>query len=321
MDILDEAKKVFDIEIAAIETMRDSIGSEYIKILDCINKCEGKLIITGMGKPGHVATKLAATFSSLGTPSFYLHPGEAMHGDLGMIDCRDVVLVISYSGESDEIISIIPAIKLIGAKIIGVTANSQSFLAKMADLVQIMPQFDEACHLKLAPTSSTTVEIVYGDSLAVVSSMLKNFGKKDFGRLHPAGALGKKLIYKVSDIMTKGEGVPCVCEKATLVEAIEELTRGRLSIVSIVDGDGRLKGIITDADFRRIVKDRADIYAIHANGVMNINPYVFHEDELAVKALAYMKEKSCNVLPIVNNDNFLVGTLHMQQILQSGIVI
>lgn len=321
MDVIEEARRVFDIEIAALQLMRDSLGEEYIEILNCINNCEGKLVITGMGKPGHVATKLAATFSSLGTPSFFLHPGEAMHGDLGMIDSKDIVFIISYSGESDEVIAIIPTIKQIGATIIGLTSNSNSYLAKMSDFVQIMPQFEEACHLKLAPTSSTTVEIVYGDSLAVTASLKKGFDEKDFGRLHPAGALGKKLIYRVSDVMTRGNLIPKVLVDATLANAVDELSRGRLSIVSIVDNDNHLLGIITDADFRRIIKKQVDIYSIKVADVMNRTPYTFNIDRMAVEALVYMREKQCNVLPIVDEHNVLVGTLHMQQIVQSGIVL
>ena len=192
MDILEDARRVFEIEIKALQVTRDRLDDTFIEIINLIVKCEGKVIITGMGKPGHIATKLAATFASLGTSSFCLHPAEAMHGDLGMISEKDIVIVMSYSGESDEIISILPNIKLIGAKIIALTGNAQSTLAKAADIAQILPKFDEACHLGLAPTSSTTVELVYGDALAVVASEIYGFKEADFGKYHPAGALGKK---------------------------------------------------------------------------------------------------------------------------------
>ena len=274
-----------------------------------------------MGKPGHVAAKIAATFSSLGTPAFYLHPAEAMHGDLGMVSANDIVIAISYSGESDEVISILPGIKFIGAKIIAITKNVNSTLAQYADVVQELPSFEEACNLGLAPTSSTTVELCYGDALAIAISRRYGFGEQDFGRLHPAGALGKKLLYKVSDIMSVGDDVPKVRDDAMLEEAIEELTRGRLSIVSIVDESDRLKGILTDADLRRLIKAHADIYSILIRDVMNLTPFVFHADDLAVEALDYMRKKSCNVLPIIDSEMKLIGTIHMQQIVRAGIVI
>ena len=188
MDFLEEGKNVFDIEIEALRKTRDSLGDTYLRILDLITNCSGKVIVTGMGKPGHVAAKIAATFASLGTPSFRLHPAEAMHGDLGMVSSNDVVIVISFSGESDEIIRILPNIKMIGAKIIGITGNPTSTLAKAADLVQILPKFDEACHLGLAPTSSTTAALVYGDSLAVVASSIYGFNDKNYALFHPAGS-------------------------------------------------------------------------------------------------------------------------------------
>ena len=214
-----------------------------------------------------------------------------------------------------------PGIKFIGAKIIAITKNVNSTLAQYADVVQELPSFEEACNLGLAPTSSTTVELCYGDALAIAISRRYGFGKQDFGRLHPAGALGKKLLYKVSDIMSVGDDVPKVRDDAMLEEAIEELTRGRLSIVSIVDECDRLKGILTDADLRRLIKAHADIYSILIRDVMNLTPFVFHADDLAVEALDYMRKKSCNVLPIIDSEMKLIGTIHMQQIVRAGIVI
>lgn len=318
---IEMGRKVFDTEIKALVQMRNHLDSTFEEIVCLISDCDGKVILTGMGKPGHVAAKIAATFSSLGTPAFYLHPAEAMHGDLGMVSANDIVIAISYSGESDEVISILPGIKFIGTKIVAITKNANSTLAQYADVVQELPSFEEACNLGLAPTSSTTVELCYGDALAVVISRRYGFGEQDFGRLHPAGALGKKLLYKVSDIMSVGDDVPKVRDDAMLEEAIEELTRGRLSIVSIVDESDRLKGILTDADLRRLIKAHADIYSILIRDVMNLTPFVFHADDLAVEALDYMRKKSCNVLPIIDSEMKLIGTIHMQQIVRAGIVI
>ena len=318
---IEMGRKVFNTEIEALVQMRNHLDSTFEEIVSLISDCDGKIILTGMGKPGHVAAKIAATFSSLGTPAFYLHPAEAMHGDLGMVSANDIVIAISYSGESDEVISILPGIKFIGAKIIAITKNVNSTLAQYADVVQELPSFEEACNLGLAPTSSTTVELCYGDALAIAISRRYGFGEQDFGRLHPAGALGKKLLYKVSDIMSVGDDVPKVRDDAMLEEAIEELTRGRLSIVSIVDESDRLKGILTDADLRRLIKAHADIYSILIRDVMNLTPFVFHADDLAVEALDYMRKKSCNVLPIIDSEMKLIGTIHMQQIVRAGIVI
>ena len=194
MNKLHEAKRVFDIEIDALSKTRDALDDTFIEILDLITNCNGKVIVTGMGKPGHVGTKIAATFASLGTPSFYLHPAEAMHGDLGMISENDIVIAISYSGESDEIVRILPNIKMIGATLVGITGNPESTLAQVADVVQVFPKFNEACYLGLAPTSSTTATLCYGDALAIVASGVYGFKDADFGKFHPAGSLGKKLI-------------------------------------------------------------------------------------------------------------------------------
>ena len=205
MDKLAEARRVFDIEIGALEKTKEVLNDTFVQILDLITNCTGKVIVTGMGKPGHIGTKIAATFASLGTPSFFLHPGEAMHGDLGMISANDVVVAISYSGESDEIVHILPNIKMIGATLVGITGNEKSSLAEASDIVQVLPKFNEACYLGLAPTSSTTTVLCYGDALAVVASGIYGFKDVDFGKFHPAGSLGKKLILKVNDLMTKGE--------------------------------------------------------------------------------------------------------------------
>ena len=222
VDRLLEGKKVFDTEIAALEKTRDALDDTFLKILDLVVNCEGKVIITGMGKPGHIAAKLAATFSSLGTPSFRLHPAEAMHGDLGMVSSNDVVIAISFSGESDEIVRILPNMKMIGATLIGITGNPNSTLAKASDVVQVLPKFEEACYLGLAPTSSTTAVLCYGDALAVVASGIYGFKDVDFGKFHPAGSLGKKLILKVDDLMAKNDKNAKVHVSVPLKDAIVE---------------------------------------------------------------------------------------------------
>lgn len=319
MDILSNAKQVFDIEIEAMQKTRDILDNTYVKILDLIVSCTGKVIITGMGKPGHIAAKLAATFSSLGIPSFHLHPAEAMHGDLGMVARNDVVIAISYSGESEEIIKILPNIKLIGAALIGITGNPISTLANIADVVQILPEFDEACSLGLAPTSSTTSVLCYGDSLAVVASNMNGFRDVDFGKFHPAGSLGKKLILKVNDLMFKEKENASVNIETNLKSAIIELSKKGLGIVSVVDEDSELQGVITDGDLRRQLEMGADVYALKVTDVMNKNPVVINSNQMVVDALKMLKEKNISCLPVLEN-NKLVGTIRLQTILSIGIV-
>ncbi len=321
MDRLSEGKRVFDIEIAALEKTRDALDDTYLQILDLITKCEGKVIITGMGKPGHIAAKLAATFASLGTPAFRLHPAEAMHGDLGMVSSNDIIIAISFSGESDEIVRILPNIKMIGAKIVGITGNSDSTLAKASDIVQVLPKFEEACYLGLAPTSSTTAALCYGDSLAVVASGIYGFKDSDFGKFHPAGSLGKRLILKVKDLMAHGTDLPCVTVGTHLMDAIAEMSKKGLGIVSVVDCNNKLAGIITDGDLRRIIERRIDIYSEKVENVMIKTPRKVFSSVLAVDALRIIKEYSINNLPVVDSDNYLIGTITWQQIVKAGIVI
>lgn len=272
MDKLLEGKRVFDIEIEALQRTRDSLDATFVQIVDLITCCKGKVIITGMGKPGHIATKLAATFASLGTPAFCLHPGEAMHGDLGMISDNDIVIAISYSGESDEIVKILPNIKLIGAVLVAITGNGLSTLAQAADIVQVFPKFEEAGSLRLAPTSSTTVELCYGDALAIVASAVYGFQDRDFAKFHPAGSLGKKLILKVDDMMSSAEQNAVTPMDATLKDAIVELSKKGLGIVSVVDGDGRLAGVITDGDLRRQLEKGANVYNLQVREIMTKTP-------------------------------------------------
>lgn len=321
MDKLIEGKKVFDIEIEALKRTRDALDFTFVRILELIVNCKGKVIITGMGKPGHIAEKLAATFASLGTPSFFLHPGEAMHGDLGMIANDDLVIAISYSGESDEIVKILPNIKMIGATLVGITGNENSTLAQASDYVQVLPNFKEACYLGLAPTSSTTAVLCYGDALAVVASGVYGFKDADFGKFHPAGALGKKLILKVDDLMAHDEEIPMVKSGVLLMDAITVISKKGLGIVSVVDENNRLLGIICDGDLKRIIEKKIDIYSVVVDDVMIKNPKTFRKERLAIDALHFIKSHNINNLPIVDENNILVGTITWQQIVKAGIVV
>ena len=319
-DYINEAKKVFDKEIEALQKTRDALGEDFETILNLILDCEGKLILTGMGKPGHIATKMSATFASLGIPSFYMHPGEAMHGDLGMVEKKDVVMLMSYSGESEEVTRLMPVLKEIGCTTIAITGKSQSTLAQECQYHFFFPEFEEACYLHLAPTSSTTTLLVLGDALAVIASRAINYTRDDFGLHHPAGALGKKLLVKVKNLMYSGDEDAVVLEGSTLHQAIVEMSKKGLSMVTIVDTDNNIKGIITDGDLRRMLDKNVDVYNAVVDDLMTKNPTTVDYREMAVNALQTMSDKKITCMPVVDEENKLVGTILMQDIFKAGIV-
>lgn len=319
MNKIEEGKRVFNIEINALEKMRDALDDTFSQILDTIVECEGKVIITGIGKPGHVGSKIASTLSSLGTPSFYLHPAEAMHGDLGMLSPNDVVIAISYSGESREVVTILPNIKLIGATLIGITGNPQSSLAHASDIVQVLPKFSEACYLGLAPTSSTTVEMAYGDALAVVASGIYGFKDADFGKFHPAGALGKKLILKVKDVMVHGDDNAVIHTGASFKEAIIEISKKKMGIVTVVGDNDKLAGIVTNGDIRRQLEKSVDVYSLIVDDIMTKTPLTIDVNKMAVEALNKMKKVKMPNLIVVDGEK-AVGTIQLIDIVRNGIV-
>jgi arabinose-5-phosphate isomerase len=321
MDLIQEAKRVFDIEIRALESVRDSLNSEFLEIVDAITKCKGKVIITGMGKPGHVGRKIAATLASLGTSSFFLHPAEALHGDLGMIGKEDVVIAISYSGESEEVTRILSNIKAIGATLIGISGNENSTLIKHSDISQVFTKFDEACYMGLAPTSSTTASLVYGDALAVVASKVYGFNENNYGLYHPAGSLGKKLFIKVKDIMACGDSNAVVQDGETLKNAIIEMGKKGLGMVTVVNSNSMIKGVITDGDLRRQLEKGVDVYNLVVDDVMSQKPTILTEEMMAVEALQVLKQKNISSAPIMNYNNQSVGTIRLQDILNAGIVL
>lgn len=319
MDILAEGKRVFDCEIKALRETGDALDGTFVQILRLITQCSGKVVVTGMGKSGHIAAKIAATFASLGTSSFYLHPAEAMHGDLGMVSKEDVVIAISYSGESDEIIAILPNIKLIGAVLIGITGNRNSTLAKTSDLVQVLPEFQEACYLGLAPTSSTSAVLCYGDALAVVASGLYGFKDTDFGKYHPAGVLGKRLILKVDDIMAREKENATVLVGSMLKDAIVELSKKGLGMLSVTDKEQNLCGVITDGDLRRQLEKGVNVYDLRVDEIMTRNPVSIASGRLAVEALKLMRDRNISGMPVVV-DNKAIGCIRLQTIIRAGII-
>lgn len=320
MDITKEAQWVFDTEIAALQATRESLGEDFETIVQLVVGCTGKVIITGMGKPGHIGTKIAASLASLGTPSFFMHPGEAMHGDLGMVAANDVVILMSYSGESDEIVRLLPVLKEIGCATVAITGNPRSTLAQGCRHHFYFPHFEEACYMHLAPTSSTTALLVLGDALAVVASKLRNYTKNDFALHHPAGALGKKLLVKVENIMHAGAENAVTPEGSTLRSAIVEMSGKGLSMVTIVDGDGRLKGIITDGDLRRMLERGTDVYHEVVDNVMTKSPRYIDRRDMAVNALQKMSDLRITGMPVVDESGVVVGSILMQDIYKAGIV-
>lgn len=320
MDYIQEARSIFDKEILALEKTRDAIGPEFEQILELILNCRGKLVLTGMGKPGHIATKMAATFASLGTPSFYMHPGEAMHGDLGMVEQKDVVILMSYSGESEEVTRLMPVLQEIGCTTIAITGKAKSTLARECQYQYVFPDFEEACYMHLAPTSSTTALLVLGDALAVVASKAKNYTREDFGLHHPAGALGKKLLVKVKDLMHSGADNAVVLQGSSLRNAIVEMSSKGLSMVTVVDEAGTLRGIITDGDLRRMLERGVDVYNECVDHVMTRMPKAIDCREMAVNALQFMSDKKITCMPVLDEGGKVIGSILMQDIFKAGIV-
>ena len=319
-NVIEEAKNIFNKEIKALMLTRDAIGPEFEVILNLILKCEGKVVVTGMGKPGHIGTKIAATFASLGTPAFFMHPGEALHGDLGMVEEKDVVLLLSYSGESTEVTELMPVLHEIGCTTIAITGKQKSTLARECEYCYCFPEFEEACYMHLAPTSSTTALLVLGDALAVVSSRVRNYTKEDFGLHHPAGVLGKKLSVKVQDIMYSGKENPVISDDSSLRNAIIEMSNKGLSMVTIIDKNAHLKGVITDGDLRRMLEKGIDVYNESVSNVMTKTPKWIDYREMAVNALQKMNDLKITCMPVLNEEKKVIGTVLMKDIFKAGII-
>jgi len=312
-------KDVFNREIDILSALRDQLDDTFEEILKEIMNCKGKVIWIGMGKSGHVAKKIAASMASLGTCSICLHPGECMHGDLGMIQKSDVVILISYSGESDEIIRIIPSINIIGATLLGITSNGESTLAKSCKIVQVMDNVKEACHLGLAPTSSTTAVMVYGDALAVTASRLRGFQKDDFGVFHPAGSLGKKLITRSVDLMKEFHEDTFINENATILEAIEAMINTDTDMIAVVNEDQKLIGIVTNGELKRNI-DNKDIKIDGIRDFIHYYPVFVDISSMAIEALKIMSESHVHALPVTKDDR-PIGVIEKRSILKYGIYL
>lgn len=319
-DFTQVAKDVIKIEQQAIGDLLEYIDDNFEQACQFIYECTGRIIVIGMGKSGHIGRKIAATFASTGTPSFFVHPGEASHGDLGMITKDDVVLTISNSGETAEVLAITPLIKRIGCKLLSMTGSVSSTLAQLADTHICIAVKKEACPLGLAPTSSTTATLVMGDALAVALLNAKSFTADDFALSHPGGSLGKRLLLRLNDIMHTGNSIPQVNAASTIKDALVEMSLKGLGMTVVTDDNNQVMGLFTDGDLRRILEDKVDIHHDKISAVMTISPTVATADMLAAEALSIMEDKKINGLIIVDEDQLPVGALNMHDILRSGII-
>lgn len=318
-DILQKARRVFEIEISQIKRLMDSLDDSFVRAVEILLSCEGKVVTTGVGKSGHIARKIASTLSSTGTPAHFLHPSEALHGDLGVIDKKDVLLAISNSGESKEVLDLLPYVKLLGIPLIAITNRRDSTLAKHADVHIFLNVEKEACPLHLAPTSSSTASLVLGDALAMVLLELRGFTEKDFALRHPAGSLGRKLKL-VRDLYHTGEELPVVEEDTPMPQVVLEITSKGFGATAVVNKEGKLVGIITDGDLRRFINRGGDLSRSTAKDAMTRNPKVAYPDELAAQALSRMESYKITVLIVVDQENRPIGIIHMHDILRAGIV-
>jgi arabinose-5-phosphate isomerase len=317
---LDLAREVLTIEAAAVQALIRRIDDSFLRALDIILSCEGRVIVSGMGKSGHIARKIAATMASTGTPAYFVHPAEASHGDLGMITAEDVFIALSYSGESQELLTIVPVIKRQGAKLISITGKPGSSLAREADVHLNGAVDKEACPLGLAPTASTTAALALGDALAVALLDAKGFGEEDFARSHPGGSLGRRLLTHVRDIMRSGDRIPAVGENAMLSEAVLEISRKGLGMTAIVDTHRQVVGIYTDGDLRRTLEKKLDFSATPIATVMSKHPRTIGPDALAAEAVQLMEQYNISQMLVVDADNKLVGALNMHDLLHAKVI-
>ncbi len=314
------AREVINIEAAAVQALTQRVDDHFLRALNIILSCEGRVIVSGMGKSGHIARKIAATMSSTGTPAYFVHPAEASHGDLGMITSLDVFIALSYSGESDELMTIVPVIKRQGARLISITGNPKSTLALAADAHLDGSVAKEACPMGLAPTTSTTVALVLGDALAMALLDAKGFGEEDFARSHPGGSLGRRLLTHVRDIMHSGKNIPAVPLEAMLSDAIMEMSRKGLGMTAIVDANRHVLGIYTDGDLRRTLEKQLEFSSTAISTVMSRKPRSINANALAVEAVRVMEEHNISQMLVVDEDNKLVGALNMNDLLRAKVI-
>jgi len=318
--LIDRAREVLTTEADAIRALGQRLDGNFVEACRHVLACDGHLIVTGMGKSGHVARKLAATLASTGTPAFFVHPAEASHGDLGMVRSGDLIVALSNSGETAEIVALLPVIKRLGVVLIALTGNPESSIARHADIHLDTSVENEACPLGLAPTASTSAQLALGDALAIALLEARGFTAEDFARSHPGGTLGKRLLLHISDVMHSDEALPTVSPEQTVSEALVIMTRGRLGLCAVVDDDRRVAGILTDGDLRRGLDDVGDIRTTPVRDLMSHDPQTIAPGELAAAAVELMQARRIQGLLVVDDDHRLVGALNFQDLLQAGVV-
>jgi arabinose-5-phosphate isomerase len=314
------ARATLDIEARALDALKERQGEGFVAALGAILACRGRVVVMGMGKSGHVGRKVAATLASTVTPAFFVHPGEASHGDLGMVTAGDVVLAISNSGESDEIAAIVPAIKRLGVILIAMTGHVESSLGRHAEIVISSAVDQEACPLNLAPTASTTAQMALGDALAVALLDARGFREEDFARSHPGGSLGRKLLMHVVDLMRSGDAVPRVDAGTVMTEMLHEMTTKGLGFTAVCDAGGRVAGIFTDGDLRRLIETGADLRAMRAGEVMSASPKLVRDDALAVEAADLMERHRVTGLLVVDRAGQLVGAINSNDLMRAKVI-
>lgn len=318
--VLELARRVLAIEADAVRALIDRLDERFLQAVSLILERRGRVVVSGIGKSGHIARKIASTLASTGTPSYFVHPAEAVHGDLGMVLPDDVFIALSHSGESDELLEIVPLIKRQGAKLIAITGAAESTLAREADVHLDAGVAQEACPLNLAPTASTTAALALGDALAVALLDARGFSADDFARSHPGGTLGRRLLTHVSDVMRRGEEVPAVRETATLKEAVLEMSRGRLGMTAVVSADGAVAGVFTDGDLRRAFEKVTDFGAVRITDVMTASPRCIRPDALAVEAVQLMEQYKINQLLVTDDSGALIGALNMHDLFRAKVI-
>jgi arabinose-5-phosphate isomerase len=314
------AKQVLAIEANAISGLAARLGQDFLDALALLLNCKGRVVVSGIGKSGHVARKIASTMASTGTPAYFVHPAEASHGDLGMITRDDVLIALSYSGESEELLTIVPLIKRQGARLIAITGNAASTLAQEADVHLDAHVEKEACPLNLAPTASTTAALALGDAIAVALLDAKGFGAEDFARSHPGGALGRRLLTHVRDVMRAGGNVPSLPESAGFADAVREMSEKRMGMTALTDAAGRVTGIFTDGDLRRALARVGDIKTARIADIMTRNPCTIGADKLAVEAVELMESRKMNQILVVDREGVLIGALNMHDLFRAKVI-
>lgn len=314
------AADTFRIEARALDRLAGRQGEGFVSAVQAMLACEGRCIVMGMGKSGHVGRKVAATLASTGTPAFFVHPAEASHGDLGMVMPGDVVLAISNSGESDELAAILPAVRRLGVTLVAMTGRAESTLAQHADIVLDSSVDQEACPLNLAPTASTTAQMALGDALAVALLDARGFVEADFARSHPGGSLGRKLLMHVGDLMRSGDALPVVRPSARLPELLREMSRAGLGFAAVTEVDGRVLGIFTDGDLRRLIERGAELLSLTARDVMHMSPKQVRADALAVEAAAIMEQHRITSVLVVDDQHRLAGALNSNDLMRAKVI-